>query len=252
MKPFKFAPTILLSAALLCLAGSGFTEEQVAIPKSRLEELERQAAELEKLKRELNKSQDEKQQLKLEKEKAEAEKQQLQKAKEEAEKKAAAESKAAAEAKAAAVAAQAKAPSAYVAPPMASLPPLKEGEVVSAMDLMGHYAADVRAAAARYEKKRIAVEGEIVGFSKPMFVRPYKIHLKTGDAVKKVFCTLYPPDQYKAVYPTKNGMVLVGLTSREAEVTLFKVGQTVVIEGKCAGADEAGVHLGGCGLKSVK
>ena len=252
MKPFKFPTTILASVALVWLANSGFAGEEVTIPKARLEELERKAGELEKLKQELNKSQGEREQLKQEKEKAEAEKQQLQKAKDEAEKKAAAESKAAAEAKATAAAVQVKAPLPYAAPPMASLPPLKEGEVVSAMDLMGHYAADARAAAGRYEKKRVTVEGEIVGFSKPMFVRPYKIHLKTGDAVKKVFCTLYPPDQYKAVYPAKNGMVLTGLTSREAEVTLFKVGQTVIVEGKCTGADDTGVHLGGCAIRSLK
>ena len=251
MRPFRFPSTILVSVALLWLASPGFTEEEVSIPKSRLEELERKAAELEKLKQELNKSQGEKKQLKQEKEKAEAERLQLQKTKDEAEKRAAAQSKVAAEAKAAA-AAQMKAPPAYVPPPMASLPPLKEGEVTSAMDLMGHYVADARAAAERYEKKRIAVEGEIIGFSKPMFVRPYKIELKTGDALKKVFCTLNPPAEYRAVYPAKNGMVLVGLTSRQAEVTLFKVGQTVVIEGKCTGADDSGVYLSGCVLKSAK
>lgn len=252
MKPLKFASAVLLVIGALCLASFAFAEEEVTIPKSRLEELERKAAELEKLKQQLNKSQDEKEQLKQEKEKAEAEKQQLEKAKAEAEKKAAAESKAAAEAKAAAVAAQAKAPPAYAPPTMSSLPPLKAGEVVSAMDLMGHFAADPRAAAERYKGRRITVEGEIAGFGKPMFVRPYKLHLKTGDPLRKVFCTLYPPDEYKAVYPARNGTVLVGLTTREAEVTLFKVGQTVVVEGKCTGADEAGVSLGECALKSVK
>lgn len=136
---------------------------------------------------------------------------------------------------------------------MATPPPLKEGEPVSPLDLMSHFLTDWVAAKQRYEQNDIMVEGEIVGFSKPMFVRPHKIELKTGEVTKKVVCTLFPPNPYKAVYTVKNGTRLVGLTmDRELEVPLLKVKQVVVIQGSCRGADEAGVNLSSCELKSVR
>lgn len=238
MKHIRLAALAFLVSATLAMAAPA-ADDTVTIPKSKLQELERKAAELEKLKKELNKSEVEKEQIKKEKEEAETEKRQLQKAKEDA------------ETKAAKALAAPPAP-ARVSPPMASLPLLKEGEVVDSVDLLNHYLAEPAAAAQRYGKEHLLVRGEIVGFSKPMFVRPYKILLKTGDPVKRVVCTLYPTDQYRAVYPSKNGTVLVGLTAREAEVPLFKVGQTVVIEGTCKGANDEGVHLGSCSLKSVQ
>lgn len=240
MKCIALAGLALVIGAGLAVAPATAADDTVTIPRSKLEELERKAAELDKLQKELNRSEAEKARIRKEKEKAETEKRQLQQAKEDAETRAAQ-----------AVAAAAPAP-AYVPPPLVSLAPLKAGEVVEAKELPGHYLADPRAAAERYEKERLAVRSEVAGFSKPMFVRPYKFLLKTADPGRRVVCALYPPEQYKAVYAAKNGTVLVGLTTREAEVPLFKVGQTVVVEGSCRGADAEGVHLSSCGLKSVQ
>lgn len=239
MKRIRNAAFGLLLLAGLSAGPMARAEDTVTIPKSRLEELERQAAELEKLKRQLNRTEQEKEQLKQRQAQSEAEKQQLRKAKEAAETKAAA-------------AAAALPPPARLSPAMASLPPLKEGDVVDALDLLNHFLADPPAAAARYEKQPIQVQGEIAGFSKPMFVRPYKILLKTADPTKRVVCTLFPPAQYKAVYTAKNGTQLVGLTTHESEVPLFRVGQKVIIEGSCRGANDDGVQLGTCMLKAVE
>jgi hypothetical protein len=139
---------------------------------------------------------------------------------------------------------------AYAAPPMGSLPPLKPGTLVSSMDLLAHYAADPVAAGARYGKGRITVEGEIVGFDKPLFIRPYELLLKTGNSARRVVCGINPPNEYKSVYPAESGTVLVGITARGEKVTLLRIGQTVVIEGRCGGLHGPNVTLDdGCLLK---
>jgi hypothetical protein len=242
----------------------GFTavhaqDDTVTIPKSRLEELERKAAELDKLQGELDKSK--------------AEQDKLRQAKEEADRKAAEEAKAAAAAKAeaekqtaaakksaedarAATAAQARAAASqsvpvYTAPPIDSLPPLKPGQPVSAMDLTAHYVADPPGAAARYGKGLITVEGEVVGFDKTVFMTPYEILLKTGDPTRRVVCTITPPREYKAVYPSKSGSVLIGIDNRGGEVTLLRVGQSVAIEGRCGGMSGLSVVLKSGVLKAA-
>jgi hypothetical protein len=239
MKHLPLAGLVFVVAVVMAVAAVTPADDTVTIPKSRLEELERKATELEKLKKELNKAAVEKEQLKQEKEKSESEKRQLLKAKD------AAESKAAKAAAAAPVVTR-------VSPPLASLPPLQEGETVNAADLLNHYLADASAAAQRYGRQRIRVEGEIAGFHKPMFVRPYKVLLKTADPTRRVVCTLFPEEEYKAVYPARNGTELVGVTARDAEVPLLKVGQTLLLEASCKGLDSDGVGLSQCAIKSVK
>jgi len=255
MKHLKPAGTVLALALFIASGLALRADDNVTIPKSKLEELERKAAELEKLQQQLHQAEGQNELLLKQKAAAEARAATEIKAAEQAKAdavRATAAAKSAEESKASAVAA-AKTQPAYLAPLMATLPPLKEGDPVSSLDLMSHFLTDPAAAKQRYEQHDMTVEGEIVGFSKPMFVRPYKVELKTGEVTKRVVCTLFPPNRYKAVYTVKNGTQLVGLTKdREAEVPLLKVGQVVVIQGSCRGADEAGVNLSSCELKSVR
>jgi hypothetical protein len=230
-------------------------ENMVTIPKSRLDELERKAAELERLQRQLRQTKVEQEELRHAKEEADRKAAEQIKAaaaaKAEAEKAAAAARKSAEDTRALALAARSRA-TAYAAQPIGSLPPLKPGEPVSSMDLLAHFAADPVAAAARYGTGRITVEGEIVGFSKPPFIRPYDLLLRTGDPLRRVVCGVDPPGEYKAVYPANSGLLLVGITTRGDEVTLLQVGQIVVIEGRCHGLRGPNVTLGGCVVKSVR
>jgi hypothetical protein len=250
----RLALAALLVVALLA-APAARADDNVTIPKSKLEELERKAAELEKLQRELKRS--------------ETENQALQKAKVEAEAKAAADAKAAKAAQAAAAqatreaqaaaakaeadakAAQARANSiatnpapAYVAAPMASLPPLGPDAVVSSLDLLAHFVANEDAARARYgaKKEHITVEGEIVGFKRVPFVSPYAVLLKTGEPARRVEAWFMPADRFKAVYTKRNGTQLVGLTKdREAEVTLYRAGQVLTVTARCGNFNEDGL-----------
>lgn len=233
---------IALSVAFAALTQPLRAEEMVTIPKARLQELENKEAQLEKLKKELGLSQAEKKQLADEQLRLKAEAEQSKKAQQKAEAEAAA-SKAAA-AKAAPVIE-------HNTPAINTLPSLQKGEVVDAMDLMNHYRADAAAARQRYEGQTIRVQGEVVGFEKPMFIRPYVIYLKTTERALKVACTVYPPDKYASLFTAKSGEEMVGSTSAGERVTLARAGQQVLIDGHCAGFSGQTLKLTSCALVSA-
>jgi hypothetical protein len=211
---------VIASLVLILLtAAAASAQDSVAIPKSRLEELERKEAELEKLKGNLSKTKEENQQLKKQHEED------------------AVKIKSAPAPQPAIV---------HTSPPMASLPPLAKGETVDALDLAGHYRADALAADQRYRKRTFKVRGEITGFEKPMFVRDYKVLLKTADLQTRVVCDVYPPEKYKAVFPVKDGAELVALLPDESRVILLKVGDRVVLEGQCKGLSGSAVRMTSC------
>ncbi len=239
--------SVALVLALIGLALPTLAEEMVTIPKSRLQELERKEAELDKLKgvstkpKELNPppSEEELKKLKTELSRTQEQNAELQK-------------QHAADAAKIAATPAAEPVVTHASPPMASLPPLAEGETVDAMDLANHYRADAAAADERYRGKTFLVRGEVVRFEKPMFVRDYKIVLKTADRELKVVCNVFPPEQYKAVFPAKDGSELIGLTSSEARMPITKVGDTVVVGGQCKGLRNSTVTMAGCELKAQR
>jgi hypothetical protein len=210
-------PLILIVVAL-----SAVGQEMVTIPKTRLQELERKEAELEKLKGDFSKTRGENTQLKQQHQQDAAK--------------------------------IASAPPieplvTHVSPPMESLPPLQKGEIVDAMDLANHYSADAAAADGRYRKRTFKVQGEVVGFEKPLFTRDYKLHLKAANRQIKVICDILPPDKYSAVFTIRNGSELVGLMAGQTRVPITRVGDTVVIEGQCKGMSDSVVKMSGCELK---
>jgi hypothetical protein len=224
----NFSNSARILAASLCLVGAAFhtrAAEMVTIPKARLQELERKEAELEKLQGDLSKTKGENVQLKRQHQED------------------------------AVKIASAPVPEpivTHVSAPMASLPALQKGETVDAMDLANHYVADAAAADARYRKRTFKVQGEVVGFEKPLFTRDYKIILKTADRQTKVVCDVFPPDKYRAVFTIKNGSELAGLISGETRMPIAKVGDTIVVEGECRGISNSAVKMSGCELKSAR
>jgi hypothetical protein len=139
---------------------------------------------------------------------------------------------------------------AHVSPPIASLPPLKEGEEVDAMDLANHYRADQATADARYLKRKFLLRGEIAGFEKPIFKRDYNILLKTSDRDTRVICRFYPPERFNAVFPANHGSQLIG-TMGETRIPLAKVGETVVLNAECKGCKDSCVIISGGDLRAV-
>jgi hypothetical protein len=210
-------------ALSLIVGGMGLraeTEETVNIPRARLQELERKEAELESLKSEFKKSQGENVRLKKQEQENIGKLARL----------------------------PAEVPM-HVSPPMNSLPALTEGETVDALDLANHYRADSAAADARYRKRTFTVKGEIAEFEIRPFISSYKVLLKTGQPQMRVSCEISRPEKYTAVFTTERGAQLVGLLGGQTRVPLARVGDPVVIEGRCTGGDKAVVTLSRCALK---
>ena len=206
--------------------GFGFAQDTVTIPKSRLEELERKEAELEKLKsagpqpaiqNSTTKKHDE----------AAPQNSPLQ------------------------TSFSSPALAVSETPSFTSLPPIEKETVVSATDLAAHYRANAAMADARYRKRIFKVQGEIVGFEKPPMIRNYNILLKTADPQSRVICDFYPAENFKAVYTINAGTVLVG-TLPDTRVPIAKIGDNVVIEGRCKGLSGGGIKLTDCELKVAK
>jgi regulator of replication initiation timing len=252
-------------------------QDNVTIPKSRLEELERKEMELERLKGNLGKTNDANARLKKENQKPAAKppaappaaqtaspittnvapaaparsdteleriKSELTKTKDENLRLKRENEKAAARLQAAPIVS-------YVSPPMVSLPPLKAEDVVEAMDLANYYHADAAAADQRYRKQKFTVRGEVVGFEKPPFATNYRILLKTPDRATKVICELNPPENANAVFTTNHGEQLVALAG-ERRVPMLKVGDTVQVAGWCRGANGSDVNFSGTDLRVAR
>lgn len=232
-----FRLTLVWALAAIATTRPARAQEMVTIPKARLQELERKEAELEQLRQQMREAQAEKQRLEQERQRLEQKTAELEQARRAAEQKAAAAATAAA-------AASPQSSITHTSPPIASLPPLDKGAMVDAMDLANHYRGEPAAAARRYESGPIHVRGEVVRFEKTPFLRQCVIYLKGPDAEWKVAARVYPPDSYAAVFPARGGDELVATTSAGARFVIARVGERVLIRGRCKGARERTVWLG--------
>lgn len=127
-------------------------------------------------------------------------------------------------------------------PPVASLPPLREDEIVESLDLANQFRADPIAAQQRYHGQKITVRGTISGFEKPMFRGNYRILLPGPDRATMVICDLLPPQKYTAVFTAEHGAKLIGQFGENRQ-TLAQVGQTVLVHGRCRGMKDASVFI---------
>jgi hypothetical protein len=199
---------------LACLGGPviAFPQDNVTIPKSRLEELERKEKELEALKKPVADSPPQ---------------QKPQRAAQPNTKPATTEPVVA-----------------PPSPPLATLPPPKDWETVEAMDLVNYYRQDKAAADLRFRNRKVAIRGQITAFDKPLLRRDYYVLLETADRDTKVICNLIPPDKFKAVFTINHGSELVGLEG-ETRIPIVKVGQTILVRGVCKGFKEGVVSISG-------
>ena len=127
-------------------------------------------------------------------------------------------------------------------PPIMSLAPLKEGDVVDSVDLANHYLADATAADKRYNGQQLIVRGEIVGFEKSLFIRNYKVLLSGPDRTTRVICDLVTPRKYSAAYTIDHGAQMVGQFGENRE-TFGRVGQVVLMHGRCKGLKDSSVFI---------
>src|SRR5215471_6210837 len=204
-----FVPVVLLALAM-SLNPCSLAQDNVTVPRSRLEELERKERELEQLKGDPNKTQTENTQLKHETPKP--------------------------------VPPPAEPVVTHTSPPISSLPPLKADEIVDSLDLSNYYHADPAVADNRFRHQKLTLRGEIVGFEKPLLIRNYKVLLKTADRDIKVICDLLPPEKSNAVFTTDHGSKLVVLMG-ETRVPIAKIGDIAVVKGDCKGLHGGAVSI---------
>src|SRR5512133_2364955 len=211
----KTQSLILLSGFLVLGSVGAPCQDNVTIPKSRLDELEKKEAELEKLrgKGKTNEAETVKAPLTV----PQAEPTLIRPAKRENR-------------------------------PVVTLPPLKEGEPVDAAILAGYYRQDRAAADKRFRNQPIVVRGEIASFSKPIIGRNYKVLLEGDDRDTKVTCDMVPPERFKAVFPADDGQQLVGLAG-ETRIPMAKVGARVVVQGVCKGFRKSAVLIDGTDMR---
>jgi hypothetical protein len=198
-------------------AGAVRGQDTVTISKSRLTELERKAAETDRLAGELEKAREEISRLKGE------------------------------------VAARPKAVYQPVLPPqveqaiqklpptrpMTELPALQKGEIVQVSDLLNHYAADSAAADLRYRKKNFKLRGIVTDVDKPMLVSSYKIYFRIPGNPLKMVCDVRSPEYFQKVY-VKDREQVMGET-RNGIVKLVAIGQAVTLNGHCAGLKDGAI-----------
>ena len=54
------------------------------------------------------------------------------------------------------------------------------------------------------------------------------------------------PDDYRSIYTIEKGQKLVGRPAENKEVTLMKVGDTAVFQGRCKGLRDTEIVFTGC------
>jgi len=214
MKSCSSLLPVLLLSLVIWPSSIGLAQEDVKIPKSRLEELERKERELEQLKGDVNKAKNQNSQLK-DKTKPETN---------------------------AAVVTTAEPVATHISPPIASLPALKPQDLVESLDLASYYAMDAATADQRYRHQKLRVRGEIVGLEKPLFMRNYRVLLKTPGRETRVICDLLPPDNSNAVFTSDHGSQLVVMAG-EKRTVLAKVGDIAVVKGECKGLKGGAVMI---------
>jgi len=139
----------------------------------------------------------------------------------------------------------------YSSPALDSLHPLKPDDIVDSMDLANYYYADHAAADRRFLKQKMVVRGEIVGFEKLLWKRSYRVLLKTPIRGARVICDLLPPDKANAVFTTNHGDELMALMG-DQRVPLIKLGETVVVKGECKGYNNSVVLIYAWDIKVMR
>jgi hypothetical protein len=229
MKLHPFYSLLLAALVLFPAAGRVLAQDNVTVPKSRLEELERKERELEKL-----------------------------------QKGPASGTTNSVSVMPPVIVAPAPAPGVPAAakagdeaaksssPAIASLPPLGKEDVVQAVDLGNYYHDDAASADKRFRKQKFVLHGVVVGFEKPLFIRNYRILLKTAHENLKIMCDLLPPDKVTGVFTTDHGSQLVFLSNNDTRNPIVKVGETIQVKGECKGLNGSVVRVDAWDLGIVK
>jgi len=212
-RPFRFVTCLLLPPALAV----GLLAQEPAT-----EELKRKAAEVERLKADLERAQKELQKLGEENQKLRSEKARL-------------------------IASPPPPPAPKPSRPLADVAPIKADDLMEVRDLVLYYQADAALADARFKKQTFRVKGRIENFGLKMFTRNYDLLLETPDKQLRAACNFIYADHYHAVLTRGHGQILMAISGK-GEAQLTRLGEEVVIRGRCEGLVDGRVQLGRCEL----
>jgi hypothetical protein len=128
------------------------------------------------------------------------------------------------------------------------LPPLQKGETADVRDLVAQFHSDPDAAGRRYDRQRFQVKGTIEAFELVLFESRYRVRLTSPTPEYQVTCGFYYGNRYQSVFRRHEGKELVGRIDDRAVQPILRVGQPVVIRGKCTGLKAGEIRFTGCEL----
>lgn len=126
--------------------------------------------------------------------------------------------------------------------PLTGLPALGKGETVAVSDLLHHYAMDPAAADQRYKKKNFKLTGIVTDLDKSLLTSPYRVIFRVPGSALKLICDVQSPDEFKKVYVSSDRERIIGETY-STRATLAKVGEEITLQGHCSGLKDGVVTV---------
>lgn len=106
---------------------------------------------------------------------------------------------------------------------------------IPATQLAHLFQSNPETAATRYHGKTFRIQGSVEDFSQKRFVRSFYILLKTDAPDIDLRCQFSYVDDYRKVYADKRERQFLGESPNGVARVLASKGQTITIQGKCAG-----------------
>lgn len=131
------------------------------------------------------------------------------------------------------------------------LKPVTSDEVVDPLELLAHFAADPKAAEARYAKRTFELRGIVAEVDKTLFAAPYQVVFRLPGTMLRGVCEMYPPDHFGKVYVTEDRQRVVGEASGR-KTTFATAGTEVRLRVRCEGLKAGAVRFDRCGFVPVR
>ena len=120
--------------------------------------------------------------------------------------------------------------------------------MVEVSELVAQFVHEPEAAAQRYRGQVLRIQGEVARFQPGLFNKNYEVLLVTPARDLMVKCHFSYLDQYDSVYTTQEGRLLVGHRNGYQDHPLLKIGDAILLQGRCKGAKSGVITFAGCAL----
>ncbi len=130
-------------------------------------------------------------------------------------------------------------------PPLGDQPAITPDTVVTVNDLVTWYATQPEEAKKRFDKKTFSVRGIATDFRKPLFLSSYDVNFRLPNQSLYVNCMFRPPEEFRSYYVSRSGEEMIGETYN-ARTVFARVGADLTVRGYCEGVQDGYVRLGNC------